>query len=142
MKYKYKPTGEMISKELFNQPIWEQDSFEPVYEVGDWAYASDTNKTYLITERYNSLSHTISIDFVNENKDAFRPATEEEIRRATKRFPFEYETNVYKFEIKDDTHPNQVRITDKGNSDEVFLTKEAWQKIGELKGWFSEGGTK
>ena len=128
MKYKSKNTGEVISKELFNQIDHftcqsSEDYFEPVYEVGDWVitknYSEDYDgkpiqirkiegeistpeDCYVYYERINSC-HNSEYSMID------RLATPKEIESAIEKFSFEYL--------------------------DTYLTKSAWQQIGIRKGW-------
>ena len=153
MKYKSKQTGEIISKELFDQIDHftcqsSKDYFEPVYEVGDWVKLDIVQDNYPIVKiegikevnskiRYNPYDrHSIGMCYL---WDIARPATVEEIEAAQKKFPFEYETltnGKNEFRVEEFTKgKNLIRVTDLADYNMVLLSESAWQQIGIRKGW-------
>jgi len=143
MKYKSKQTGEVISKELFDQIDHftcqsSEDYFEPVYEVGDWIKTKAGTIAKIVEVRDTHI-------FLLEDRDGFplgvygaykidHLITHEEIESMTKKFPFSYlsEGKIEHLVYSDDKH-DQVNIV-AGNI-VLYLTKLGWQQIGIRKGW-------
>jgi len=165
MKYKSKNTGEVISKELFDQIDHftcqsSEDYFEPVYEVGDyvWVCGPRTHDKRMIgkiigmpgTQSYDDMKFSDSLEGCQielfpdllgwfYQKSIISLATPKEIEAAQKKFPFEYETltnGKNEFRVEEFTKgKNLIRVTDLADYNMVLLSESAWQQIGIRKGW-------
>lgn len=159
MKYRCKSNYEIVSKYLHDLVIQNgcEKFFEPVYEIDDYvvpliksdfpcSHNRQMDKAYQICGIRGDI-----VRLLNDNgeidgngalhKKDVRPATPEEISKATKKFPFEYHSNgkVFTYKVVDGGGKHEVVIVEpeeeNGGHLGRILTESAWREIGIRKGW-------